>query len=129
SATNFKVKLGEGIFDYEPILLIYIHECSNDIGIELRAFMLRNFLPGVLQRRSTAIRTIGGHCIERIDNRKNSRTNGNFIALQTPRISASIKFLLMREHDLGNISQYPDIFQDSKSDSGMAAHVDPLFAC
>ena len=72
----------------------------SDFWIELRSAAPRDFGFRLLERQRTPVRPVRSHRVQRIGHGENARTQWNLFAFQAVRISRSIEFLLVRQHDL-----------------------------
>src|SRR4051812_25985572 len=67
------------IFQFEPGGAGDGEKNLYDCGVKLRACAAVDFVAGVLDRKSAAIRTVGNHRVQRVGNGENSRPQGNVL--------------------------------------------------
>src|SRR2546426_766422 len=81
-------------FEFQPEVIPYhgrhFQEDAHDFRIELLPRETGNLFPGCLQRLGRAILPLGGDGVERMSDGKDPGAQGNFLALEAPRISAAV---------------------------------------
>src|ERR1700680_4460062 len=89
----------------KPKLFRLGQENLDDLGIELRAGALADFLAGGGDGQGLAIGAVGGHGVERVCHRENARPQGNLLTLEAARITRAVEELLVGEDDLGSLAR------------------------
>jgi len=109
-----------------PGLFRCIQEQADNLRVELPAGLTPDRFASHGECRGPAIRAVRGYRIERIRHRKNARTEGNLVASEAPRISATVIALVMGKDNVRRLSQkwYP--LHEIESDLSMLPHHSPL---
>src|SRR5262245_61693478 len=84
-------------------------ECSGDPGIELDPGELPNLLDRDLDGEGRPIRTVGGHGVERVDDREDPGPQGDLLALEPARVAGSVPPLLVTQDDVQGGLQEADV--------------------
>src|ERR1035437_2461618 len=71
-----------------------------DVRVKLSATVFDNFGNGLVKGECLAVRAIGRHGIQRVNNSKDTGSNWNLFPLELFRVAGAVKTLMVAEDDL-----------------------------
>ena len=80
-----------------------------------------------VKRNGAPVLAIGGHGVEIVDRAQNARTDGDFVPLESERITAAVVFLVVRADNRHHRIGKADALQDLRSDYRVNLHLLELF--
>src|SRR6266852_1312898 len=108
--------------EIQPVLLWNGHKHIDYRGIKLAAGAALNLVAGMGHGQGSAVGTVADHCIHRIRDGKDARTERYLVALQSPGVTRAVKKLLVSEHDLCGVAQKRNANQHVVADLAVFAH-------